>query len=127
MVLQKLARDAAHGALGRGQLHEHVAAVAVVVEHGLHPAQLPYHPVEALLQVGLQLLVAGRFLVTARARRPVARAALRRPRAVVGRDRAVVGRGRLFIRQRAVARHGSSSLLASYPCRVSITRSVYTP
>ena len=60
--------DTLRMALGGGQLREHVAAVAVVVEHALHAVQLADGAVETPLQVGLELRAARRLLVVAACR-----------------------------------------------------------
>ena len=51
-----MAGNAVHGAFGGGELHEHIAAVAVVVDHSLHTVKLAYHAIQPFLQVTLHLL-----------------------------------------------------------------------
>ena len=65
--------DAPHRRLGGGQLGEHVPAVAVVLDHGLHAVQLPDGPVQPLLHIRLQLGAARCVLVPAGAIGHVAR------------------------------------------------------
>ena len=57
--------DVAHvllRAFNRGQLHKHVAAITIVVEHGFYTAQLPDDSVEPDVQV-LELLVRARSVL----------------------------------------------------------------
>ena len=56
-----------HGAFGSGKLHEHIATIAVVVNHRFHAIELAYHAVQPLLQVILHLLTTRRGLVMAAA------------------------------------------------------------
>ena len=56
-----------HGAFGSRKLHEHIAAVAVIVDHSLHTVKLAYHAIQPFLQVILHLLTARRGLVMAAA------------------------------------------------------------
>ena len=56
-----------HGAFGGGELHEHVAAITIVVNHRFHAVELAYHAIQAFLQVFLHLHAARRCLVVATA------------------------------------------------------------
>ena len=56
-----------HGAFGCRKLHEHIAAVAVVIDHSSTSIKLAYHAIQPFLQVTLHLLTARRGLVMAAA------------------------------------------------------------
>ena len=62
VVLHDLARDRLDGGLDGRELREDVAAVAVLLDHGLYAVELPDRAVDAARDIGLELGRARRVL-----------------------------------------------------------------
>lgn len=65
VVAQQHLGNGMHGAFRRRKLREHIAAIAVVIDHALHAIELADGAIQAFLQLSLKLFASLRCLVAA--------------------------------------------------------------